>query len=166
MEGFGEHDKISCCYWLNESVFCNTPLSHFSFRRFFCAFQLRVYISSLTALPVPASAGLSPPHVIRHSTENLTTTRQLDEAPFRGLERGGLCHRQHHIPHLGPKNHSSLYASRQSDTEGSGLWESLWHGSQAGTQIIFKASRSIFYSCWPFVKCGSQNMDAAGEVMG
>lgn len=122
---------IRRCFWLNVSVFCNISVF---LSPSVCLFFLSLPFAasgvhlppclSWPAAPDPTSAGLSPPHVIRHSTENLTTTRQLDEAPCRGRRgegRGGLCecHRQHHhhIPHLRPQNHSSLHALRQSGPE-------------------------------------------------
>lgn len=118
-DGWGNKTKQAAALGPSVSVFCKICFFFFlSLFHLSASFSLPFSIGCTSPpsqhclsqpAPDPTSAGLSPPHVIQHSTENLTTTRQLDEALCRGPGRGGggvrggLCHRQHCIPQLRPK---------------------------------------------------------------
>jgi len=163
----GKQDKESCCFWLNVSVFCKIfifflSLTFPSVCLLLPSPQHWVYISTLTALPVPASARSNQCRIIFPpcDTEQYWESDHNKTAGWGPLWRvgewGGGRHRQHNIPHLKPHYHTSLQASGQCRFRNKlVIWRQVdWH-------------QTYFFPnfCWPFIKCVKQNMDVWEQVM-
>lgn len=143
-----EQDKTCCCFGLNASVFCDI-----------CSSLSLLFLTVNSSIPFsiectpppwqscPGQWGLSPALVMQRSTENLTTTRQLDEAPFHRLAIGACVIVSITFHTSEPKTTAGFMLQDNRVQRRVWVWtgrESVWHGGRGGCTDHLKSIQIHF----------------------